>query len=152
MQTRLHPRSSLRGLGALLKQLKKHLGGLGGEPGDTEGVRLRYSDVGMGRDCVHSLSRGLAMLPSLPTSAQEEGRPGWAISVPWTLRAAWHQPCIPRQAWEPDAALRWYLLLRPAKSRTWLLQCVPRRFPSYPAMVVGQAFMIALLLQDACAS
>lgn len=92
------------------------------------------------------------MLLSLPMSAREEGQPGWDVSVPWTLRAARHRPRIPRQVRESDAVLRWHPLLRPAKSRTWPLQCLPRRFPRYPATLVGQAFLIAALPPGACAS
>lgn len=99
-----------------------------------------------------ALSRGLAILLSLPMSTQEEGQPGWAISVPWTLRAAWHQPCVPQEARDPGTALHWHPLLWPAKSRTRLLPCLPQRFPSYPAALVGQAFLIAPLPWGACAS
>lgn len=80
------------------------------------------------------------MLPSSPTSVREEGQPGWAISVPWTLRAAWHQPHIPQQAREPDAALYWHLLPQPAKSRTRLLQCPPRGFPQLSIPISGTGF------------
>lgn len=69
--------------------------------------------------------------------AVQEGQPGWAVPVPWALRAAWHQLCLPQQMWDPEDALPWHLLLQPVKSRTRLQQCLPWRFPGCWA-VVGQ--------------
>lgn len=92
------------------------------------------------------------MLLSLLVSPREEGQPGWAIFVPWTLRVAWYQPCVPQQVQEPDATLRFHLLLRPVKLRMWLLRCLPWRLPGFPAALVGWVFRVATLLRGACVS
>lgn len=81
---------------------------------------------------------------SLSVAGQKEGQPGWAVPVPWALCAAWHQPCLPQQMWDPEDALPWHLLLQPEESRTRLLQCLPWRLPG----CAGQGCGIGLQLEQ----
>lgn len=83
------------------------------------------------------LSRGLAM--SLSVSAREEGRPGWAISVPWTLLGT--GPASLGRRGSPMLLRVGICILRPEKSRTRLLQCLPRpEVSQLPSCVGGTGF------------